>query len=119
MRGEEVDERIPHRNSRTSIKARTCTTNVQWNDMKESQTTQTQTSERVSCDETATFAKQATVEFNLADSHIKNDSFNHLSVQNEEATASNQYPIKAQEETRRLHKQLFRFENLSGDQLRS
>ena len=29
--------------------------------MKESQTTQTQTSERVSCDETATFAKQATV----------------------------------------------------------
>ena len=116
-----MDERISHRNSHTSVKARTCTTNVRWNNMKESQTTEIQTSERVSCNKTTNLRQASNCEFNLADSHVKNDSFNDLSIQIEEATAaaSNQCLIQAQEETKRLQKQLFRLENLSVDQLKS
>lgn len=88
LRGDEIDERISHRNSRTSVKARTCTTNVRWNNMKESQTTEIQTSERVSCNKTTNLRQASYCEFNLADGHIKNDSFNDLSIQIEEATAA-------------------------------
>ena len=44
-----------------------------------------------------------------------------MSIQIEEATAaaSSQSLIQAQEKTKRLQKQLFRFENLSVDQLKS
>ena len=107
-----MDERISHRNSRTSVKARTCTTNVRWNNMKESQATEIQTSQRVSCNKTTNLRQASNCEFNLADSHVKNDSFNDLSIQIEEATAavSNQCLIQVQEETKRLQKQHFRFE---------
>jgi len=123
LRGDEMDERIPYRNSRTSIKARTSTGNAQWNNIKEMQTTETQTSEKtiVSCDKTINLRQASNSEFNLADNHIKNGSFNHLSIQSEEATAagSNHCLIQAQEETKSLQKQLFRFENLSVDQIKS